>query len=101
MAKIEKYVDHIDYIVEKVGIEHVGIGHLGLDKDLAQVFSTVTSGHYKRYYKMIKEGFPPDLQDINQFNALIEELLRRGYKDRDIKLILGGNFLRVMRQVLK
>ncbi len=101
IAKIEKYVDHIDYIAQKVGIEHVGVGHLGLDKDLSEVFKTVTSGHYSRYRDLTQKGFPPNLQDINQFNALIEELIQRGYKDEDIKLILGGNFLRVIRQVLK
>lgn len=101
IAKIEKCVDHIDYIVQKVGIEHVGVGHLGLDKDLREVFKTVTSGHYKRYRDITQKGMPPNLQDVNQFNALIEKLIQRGYKDEDIKLILGGNFLRVMRQVLK
>ena len=101
IATIEKLVDHIDYITNQVGIEHVGIGHLGLYRELSEVFKTVTSGHYKKYWKLTQEGFPPNLQDINQFNALIKELIQRGYKDEDIKLILGGNFLRLMRQVLK
>ena len=39
------------------------------------------------------------LEDVSTYPALTAELLRRGYKDDDIKKILGLNILRVMRDV--
>ena len=44
---------------------------------------------------------PVGLEDVSKYPALTAELLRRGYKDDEIKKILGLNILRVMRQVEK
>ena len=41
------------------------------------------------------------LEDVSTYPALIAELLRRGYKDEDIRKITGRNILRVMRQAEK
>lgn len=69
--------DHIDHIVKVAGIEHVGIG---------SDFDGVGT-------------LPEGLDDVSCFPNLTEELLRRGYNERDVKKILGGNVLRVMREV--
>jgi membrane dipeptidase len=45
-------------------------------------------------------GDPPrGLENIGKFGAITDELKARGYKDTDIRKILGGNFLRVFRAV--
>ena len=71
---VSRLVDHIDHVVQLVGIEHVGIG-----SDFDGVQSTLS-----------------DLADVSQLANLTRELLRRGYSEPDVEKILGGNMLRVM-----
>jgi membrane dipeptidase len=78
LATIEDAVAHIDHVVKLVGADHVGIGS---DWD---GISTVPAG----------------LEDVSKMPALTAMLLQRGYSEGDVKKILGGNFLRVMRQVI-
>ena len=70
-------VDHIDHIVNLVGPEHVGLG-----SDFDGVFA-----------------FPKGLSDCSMMPNITVELVRRGYSEEEIKKILGGNFMRVFRQV--
>ena len=70
-------VDHIDHVVNLVGVEHVGIG-----SDFDGIAST-----------------PEGLEDVSKIGILTQELVDRGYSNSDIKLILGENFLRVFSQV--
>lgn len=77
-ARIDDVVRHIDYVVELVGPDHVG---LGSDYD---GISTVPEG----------------LEDPSRLPALTEALARRGYDDETIRKILGENFARVFRVVL-
>src|SRR5690606_9846892 len=75
-AYIEDVVDHIDYAVNLVGIDHVGIGS---DFDGASM--------------------PEDLKDSSELYKLTEELVERGYSEDDIEKILGKNTLRVLKEV--
>jgi membrane dipeptidase len=77
-ADIARLCDHIDHIAALVGPEHVGLG-----SDFDGI-----------------ERTPRGLEDVTRLPAVTEALLRRGYTDAQIKLILGGNFLRLFRQVL-
>jgi len=70
-------VDHIDHIARLVGPDYVGLG-----SDFDGVYA-----------------FPQGLSDCSKMPAITEELVRRGYAEEDIKKILGGNFMRVFRQV--
>nr|WP_321406656.1 membrane dipeptidase [uncultured Carboxylicivirga sp.] len=76
LPDIAKAVDHIDYVVNLVGVDHVGIG------------SDFDGG-----------GGLSDCQDVSDFPKITEELLKRGYSKEDIYKIWGGNFLRVFKQV--
>ncbi len=73
---ISDVADHIDYIRDLIGIDHIG---LGADYD------GVTS-------------LPVGLEDVSTYPRLTEELLRRGYSEADIHKILGGNILRAFRR---
>ena len=78
-ATVEKLVDHIDYIVKRIGPDHVGLG-----SDFDGI------------------GTPPvGLEDVSKVPNITRELVRRGYEEEDIKKILGGNHLRIFGQVLK
>ena len=68
-------VDHIDYLVEKVGIDCVG---LGSDFDGAIM--------------------PEDLKDAAGLPRVMEELVRRGYGDAELVKIAHGNWVRVLRE---
>src|SRR5437588_502386 len=70
-------IDHIDHIVQVAGIDHVG---LGADFDGAV-------------------DMPEGARDVSELPNITYELLRRGYSERDIRKILGENFLRVFGQV--
>jgi membrane dipeptidase len=78
-ATLADAADHIDHIRKVAGIDHIGIG---------SDFDGITS-------------VPIGLEDVSTYPALTAELLRRGYKDGDVKKILGLNLLRVMREVEK
>jgi membrane dipeptidase len=75
---IASLLDHIDHIVKLVGVEYVG---LGSDFDGAG-------------------SFPKGLEDVSGFPLITYHLLKRGYREEDIKKILGGNFLRFFTEVL-
>jgi len=71
----ERIIDHIDRVVKLVGPDHVG---LGSDFDGATM--------------------PDGMEDCSKLPKITEALMRKGYKDDDIRKILGGNLLRVMEQ---
>ena len=75
-ATIADAADHIDHIRKVAGIDHVGLGG---------DFDGITS---------VVQG----LEDVSTYPALTAELLRRGYRDADVKKITGANVLRVMRE---
>jgi membrane dipeptidase len=78
-ANIHDVVDHIEHIIKLAGIDHVGLG---------SDFDGVNS-------------VPTQLEDVSKFPMITQELLNRGYKKEEILKILGGNLLRVMREVEK
>lgn len=74
---IDKVIEHIDYIKNLVGVDYIGIGS---DFD-----GGITP--------------PNELYDASCYPELTKKLVERGYTEEEIKKILGGNFLRVFKQV--
>ncbi|WP_146446637.1 dipeptidase [Botrimarina colliarenosi] len=74
---IHDLLDHIDHIAKVAGIEHVGIGS---DYDGVSVL-------------------PEGLEDVASYPRITQGLLDRGYSPDEIRGVLGGNLLRVMRKV--
>jgi membrane dipeptidase len=92
-------VDHIEHVVKLAGIEHVGIGS---DADL-NGYDDMPADQYARLKAAYKSGYAfRDKIDIDGFDhprkyfALADELIRRGYSDANISLILGKNFRRLL-----
>lgn len=75
---LKSLIDHIDHIAKIAGVDHVGLG-----SDFDGVSGALPEGIHSA----------ADLPKITQ------ALLDRGYSEPDIKKILGGNLLRVMREV--
>ena len=76
LPTVADYVDHIDYVKELVGIDHVGIG------------SDFDGG-----------GGIDGCADVSEMPNITAELLKRGYTDEEINKVWGGNFFRVFKQV--
>ena len=70
--------DHIDHVVDLVGVDHVG---LGSDFD------------------GVGDSLPVGLEDVSKYPGLLAELVRRGYSDTDLAKIAGENLLRVWSEV--
>ncbi|QDU57582.1 dipeptidase [Aeoliella mucimassa] len=73
---IHHLLDHIDHIAEVAGAEHIGIGS---DYDGVSTL-------------------PAQLDDVTAYPYITQGLIDRGYSDEEIRGILGGNLLRVMRK---
>jgi membrane dipeptidase len=71
---ISKLMDHFEHVIKVAGVDHVGIG---ADFDGAN-------------------DMPQGAEDVSMLPNITYELLKRGYSERDIRKILGGNTLRVM-----
>ena len=76
LGTVADVADHIDHVVDLVGVDHVGLG-----SDFDGVFA-----------------LPEGLQDAADYPNLIADLLRRGYAEEEIARILGGNFMRVWQE---
>lgn len=93
---VEDIVDHLDYFVQLVGIDHIG-------------FSTDAYDYTKGYYENIAAGIwnpadypaPPIFDPVGPTNMfdMAESLGNRGYTHADIAKVMGGNFLRLFEEV--
>lgn len=77
-TRLSVLLDHFDHIAKVGGVDHVGIG---------SDFDGVSA-------------LPQGMADVTMLPRIAQGLLDRGYSPEDIRKILGGNMLRVMRQVL-
>jgi len=75
---LKAVIEQIKYLADAIGVEHVAIGsdYLGIDK------------------------VPDGLENIGKWMNLANELEREGFTKSEKEAILGGNFARVLRQVL-
>jgi membrane dipeptidase len=92
---IDDFIDHIDYIVQLVGIDHVGIGTENFQYDT--FFIRISGGSAGGYG--IEEKHPIGFSSWLHWPGLTRRLIERGYTGEDIKKILGGNFLRLFELV--
>ena len=79
-ASLDTVLDHIDRTVELAGVGAVGIGS---------------------DYDGVGDTLPTGLKDVSTYPALMDGLRKRGYSQQDIDKIMGGNLMRVWRDVEK
>lgn len=87
-ASLGNLLDHFDHVAKLVGVDHVG---LGSDVDVDAV-DPRTKQVRPRY---VIRG----MQQARRVFDVTEGLLRRGYEDRHVELILGGNFERALSEI--
>ena len=77
-ATLDDLLANFEHVIELVGAEHVGIGS---------------------DFDGVGDSLPIGMKDVSYYPALIEELLKREYPVDTIRAIMGGNLLRVWREV--
>lgn len=95
---IHDYLDHMEYVINLVGVDHVGIGTDVYESYTKISWESSTKRMYPSpwvYETMLSEGF----SRITDLPSVTEGLISRGYSDDDIVKILGGNWLRVFGEV--
>ena len=92
--------DHVEYLLDLVGDQHVGIGlDYFFDADENAGFNTVIAND-ERFWPA--DQYPAQklrCAEPRQLLELTELLLRRRHGETTIKALLGGNFMRVAKQV--
>jgi membrane dipeptidase len=99
---LDDLLDHADHVRQLVGTDHLGIG---LD------FIDFAPDTFETYHAAISEPigldlgtegvrYTQDIEDVTMVPNITRGLLRRGYSEAEVEKVLGGNFLRVLRQVL-
>ena len=96
-STLDRYVDHIEHIVNLVGIDTVGIGF-----DFFQfVYRQWPESRQKELAaKFATPHFIPDLTNHSHARNLTRKLIARGFSDADIETILRGNWLRIFKEIL-
>ncbi|MGK0467702.1 dipeptidase [Clostridium sp.] len=100
---IEHFLDHIDYVVKLAAVDHVGIG-----TDWPMPQTKWMAVDFKKLIA-VNMGFKPGdgpstefvkgMKDYRSFINITRGLMARGYKDEDIIKIIGGNWMRVFKEV--
>jgi membrane dipeptidase len=92
-ATIDDLLKHIDYMVNLAGIEHIALGMDFIKYDGPRTLKD-------RHHPLHERTYVKDFEEIEDLPNLIDRLGRQGYKDKDIALILGENYLRVLKTIL-
>jgi len=97
---LSDFVDHIEYVLQLVGIDHVGLGldYYGQGSSAAYA-EAIASGRWRAdEYPPPPHIYPHGIEDASGFPSITRELLQRGYRDDDVLKVLGGNWVRVFRE---
>jgi membrane dipeptidase len=99
-ATLDDYLHTIDYLVEMVGIDHVGIGPDFMQEMPADVAQVVLAGLPADTITFM-QSVPPlqDFASAAEMPNVTAGLLQRGYSVTDTQKIMGGNWLRLYGQV--
>jgi len=97
-ASVEKYVDHIDYIVKLVGARHVSMGldNLYFADQFDQFMQNQQITHPEAYAKKLGNRGDWKCLQPEDIILVVEQLIQRAYSKKDIEGFLGANILRLM-----
>jgi membrane dipeptidase len=91
---LDNLVDHIAHIADLVGIDHVALG-LDFVKDDGPLYPE------DEIFGVGQNRLIPNFENEEDLVNITDCMVRRGFTETDITKVLGGNFLRVLKQVLK
>ncbi|HEX4653704.1 MAG TPA: membrane dipeptidase [Candidatus Udaeobacter sp.] len=96
-STMDRYIDHIEYVANLIGIDHVALGF-----DFFEfIYRQWTESRQKELAaKLATPHFISDLRNHSNARNLTRRLMERGFRDEDIKKILRGNWLRIFQKML-
>ncbi len=103
------FLGHIDYLVEHTGIDHVAIGSdigEGESREKYEAMFVGGGGIYPEITQGLGDWYTFDnrmvehLDTAVNFPLVTNGLLARGYSETDIKKIMGGNIMRILKEVV-
>jgi len=92
-ATLDDLLRHLDYMVKLAGIEHIALGMDFIKYDGPRTLKD-------QHHPLHQRTYVKDFEEIEDLPKLIDGLGRHGYKENEIALILGGNYLRVLKTIL-
>ena len=92
-ATLEDMLKHLDYMINLAGIEHIALGMDFIKYDGPRTLKD-------QHHPLHQRTYVKDFEEIEDLPKLIDGLGRHGYKENEIALILGGNYLRVLKTIL-
>jgi membrane dipeptidase len=96
-STMDRYIDHIQHVVDLIGTDCVGIGFDFFEFIYRQ---WPESRRQELAAKFTKPHFIPELRNHSHARNLTRRLIERGFTDEQIEKILRGNWLRIFEQVL-
>ncbi|RCV86609.1 dipeptidase [Billgrantia montanilacus] len=100
-ATVDDYVEAIEYVMNIVGEDAIGIGTdftQGHGQDFFE-WLTHDKGYARRLTRFGKIVNPEGIRTIGEFPNLTEALLRRGFSESQTRKIMGENWVRVLKDV--
>lgn len=107
---IDHYLAHVEHVINIGGEDHVGVGMDQDAVDMTAMRSDEVERHQAKFDRRVKE-FPqltwkvkhmrvPELSHPKRLLHIAQALKKRGYKARTIEKIIGGNYVRVFKEVV-
>ncbi|MDT9598352.1 membrane dipeptidase [Sphingosinicella rhizophila] len=105
---IDQLIVHIDALVGRVGVDHVGLGldyysmQAGVASDddaLATYEQALCEGIWTSAYPKPPHHYPQGMEIPSKLSELTRQLSLHGYTEKEIRKILGENWLRIMKMV--
>lgn len=97
---LEDTLNHIDYIANLVGVDHVGVGLDSAPDTRVPLQANTMAGRYPEF-DWGKFEYRYAIKTISEIQYLTHGLVARGYSDTDIEKVMGGNLLRVFSKIWK
>ncbi len=95
-------VDHIEYLIDLVGVDHVGVGNDFYRSTPAQHIELRRTYQWDPVQMPAEpQPFPEGIRDASEWPNITTELVRRGLDHESVSKILGTNWLRVFQTVWK
>jgi membrane dipeptidase len=107
---IDHYLAHVEHVIKLAGEDHVGVGMDGDAVDMTAMRPDEVERHQAAFDRRVKE-FPqltwkvkhmrvPELSHPKRLLHLAQAMKKRGYKSRTIEKFIGGNYVRVFKEVV-
>jgi membrane dipeptidase len=100
---VETMIDHVDYFVKLIGIDHVAIGSDNFFADKNAVHAYTIKEHESdglQQYLSFNAPYMEGIENPSEWLNITRVLVKRGYSDEEIRKLIGGNVMRLVELVI-